>query len=57
MIQLFIPLIGLSSLLAYYFLSNDMKASKRIHDLEKMKNLDSADTKTGYYGWELHELI
>jgi hypothetical protein len=58
MIQLFIPLTGLISVLAYYFLSNDMKTTKRANELEKMRtetNTEGPSEK--YYGWELHDLI
>jgi len=58
MIQLFIPLTGLVCLLAYYFLSSDMRLSKRLQELEKMRNNKSEETQTQkYYGWELHDLV
>lgn len=58
MIQLFIPFIGLISSLAYYFLSQDMRISKRARELEKMRNENSPQNNSEkYYGWELHELI
>jgi hypothetical protein len=57
MLELFIPLTGLVSLLAYYFLSSDMKLSKRLAELEKMKNSKTPKSGQQYYGWELHDLI
>ena len=57
MLELFIPLIGLAGLLAYYFLSSDMKASRRLTELEKMRNSKTPNSGQEYYGWELHDLI
>jgi hypothetical protein len=58
MIQLFIPLTGLISAIAYYFLSQDMKISKRASELEKKRSENSTPgSSEKYYGWELHDLI
>ncbi len=58
MIQLFIPLTGLVSVLAYYFLSRDMKLTKRLNELEKRRKNNAVINETQkYYGWELHDLI
>lgn len=58
MIQLFIPLTGLVSVLAYYFFSRDMKMSRRLNELEKMRKDSAVEDRTEkFYGWELHDLI
>jgi hypothetical protein len=58
MIQLFIPLIGLISVLAYYFFSVDMKISKRMKELERMRSENNTkNSSEKYYGWALHDLI
>ena len=58
MIQLFIPLTCLVSLLAYYFISYDLKFRKRVKGLEKLRKDNETDgANTQYYGWELNDLI
>jgi len=58
MIQLFIPLTCLVSLLVYYFISYDIKFKNRLRKLEKLrKENEPKVVSPQYYGWELHELI
>ncbi|MGP8214108.1 MAG: hypothetical protein ACLQQ4_00955 [Bacteroidia bacterium] len=52
-IQLFIPLTGLVCLLAYFFLSSDMRMAKRLCELDKMKEGEMQNRG----GWEFNDLI
>jgi len=58
MIQLYIPLVGLVIVLAYYFIAFEVKFIRRINNLKKMRK-DNIARNSGiqYYKWELHELI
>jgi len=58
MIQLFIPLTCLVSLLVYYFISYDIKFNNRLRKLEKLRKENELKVVSPqYYGWDLHDLI
>jgi hypothetical protein len=57
MIQLYIPLVSLIVLLAFYFVSYDILFNKKAK-LEQFKKTNEEENNTPkYYGWGLHYLI
>jgi len=58
MIQLYIPLAGLITVVAYYLLSFVLRPLRRLKRLKKLRRENIAgSSNTLYYKWELHELI